>query len=244
MAKSTKATDPAKAAIDAVEEALKLDFGGPEDSAVDDLDLDLDLGDELDIDDGLRKAPPVENATLAASVKKDPANDDRRSLGNLVYSLHKRPSSSPFWFALIISLAWLAGAAFLGYKYFDVDVKSTDDLIALINQPSAVMWLVATIVPILFFFIMAFLIWRAQEMRLAASSMSEVALRLAEPEDIATDGVVRVGQAVRREVAAMGDGVERVLARAGELEVLVHNEMMSLERSYSDNELRLSLIHI
>jgi len=43
MAKSTKATDPAKAAIDAVEEALKLDFGGPEDTSADDLDLDLDL---------------------------------------------------------------------------------------------------------------------------------------------------------------------------------------------------------
>jgi len=66
MAKSTKATDPAKAAIDAVEEALKLDFGGPEDTSADDLDLDLDL----DLDDDLRKAQPVENATLAASAKK------------------------------------------------------------------------------------------------------------------------------------------------------------------------------
>ena len=40
-------------------------------------------------------------------------------------------------------------------------------------------------------------------------------------------------------VAAMGDGIERALARASELEVLVHNEVASLERSYSDNELRV-----
>ena len=50
--------------------------------------------------------------------------------------------------------------------------------------------------------------------------------------------MVSVGQAIRREVAAMGDGVERALARAGELETLVHNEVASLERAYSDNELR------
>ena len=35
MAKSKKAADPAKAAIDAVEEALKLDFGGPDDASID-----------------------------------------------------------------------------------------------------------------------------------------------------------------------------------------------------------------
>ena len=29
----------------------------------------------------------------------------------------------------------------------------------------------------------------------------------------------------------MGDGIERALARASELEVLVHNEVASLERS-------------
>ena len=44
---------------------------------------------------------------------------------------------------------------------------------------------------------------------------------------------------MRREVAAMGDGIERALARAGELEVLVHNEVSALERAYSDNEVRI-----
>ena len=48
-----------------------------------------------------------------------------------------------------------------------------------------------------------------------------------------------VGQAIRREVAAMGDGVERALARAAELEALVHNEVSALERAYNDNEVRI-----
>ena len=86
---------------------------------------------------------------------------------------------------------------------------------------------------------MAVLIWRSQEMRMVSRTMTEVALRLAEPENIAKESVVTVSQAIRREVAAMGDGIERALARASELEVLVHNEVASLERSYTDNELRV-----
>ena len=74
---------------------------------------------------------------------------------------------------------------------------------------------------------------------MVSRTMTEVALRLAEPENIAKESVVTVSQAIRREVAAMGDGIERALARASELEVLVHNEVASLERSYTDNELRV-----
>ncbi len=51
--------------------------------------------------------------------------------------------------------------------------------------------------------------------------------------------MVTVGQAIRREVAAMGDGIERAIARAGELETLVANEVAALERAYSDNEVRI-----
>ena len=80
---------------------------------------------------------------------------------------------------------------------------------------------------------------RARELRLIAQSMAEVAMRLAEPETVARESIVNVGQAIRREVAAMGDGVERALARAAELEALVHNEVSALERAYNDNEVRI-----
>src|ERR1700759_2589507 len=69
--------------------------------------------------------------------------------------------------------------------------------------------------------------------------MTEAAMRLSEPEEIARVPVVSGGQAIRREVAAMGDGVERALARAAELEALVHNEVSALERAYNDNEVRI-----
>ena len=69
------------------------------------------------------------------------------------------------------------------------------------------------------------MVWRSQELRLIAQSMAGVAMRLAEPEEVARESIVTVGQAIRREVAAMGDGVERALARAAELEALVANEV-------------------
>jgi len=95
------------------------------------------------------------------------------------------------------------------------------------------------LLPIIFFFGVAHMAWRAQELRLIAQSMARVAMRLAEPEGVARDSIVTVGQAIRREVAAMGDGVERALARASELEALVQSEVAALERTYSDNEVRI-----
>ena len=59
------------------------------------------------------------------------------------------------------------------------------------------------------------------------------------PKPSRATSIVSVGQAVRREVAAIGDGVERALARACELEGLVNNEVAALERAYADNEARM-----
>src|SRR5438128_961620 len=81
--------------------------------------------------------------------------------------------------------------------------------------------------------------WRGQQMSSVAQAMAQVAIRFSEPEGSASDSMVTVGQAIRREVAAMGDGIERAIARAGELETLVANEVAALERAYSDNEVRI-----
>jgi ABC-type transporter Mla subunit MlaD len=72
-----------------------------------------------------------------------------------------------------------------------------------------------------------------------ASAMTEVAVRLAEPDKMAAQSVASLGQTIRRQVAAMNDAISRALGRAGELEALVHNEVAALERSYGDNELRI-----
>ncbi len=93
--------------------------------------------------------------------------------------------------------------------------------------------------PIAMFWGFAQLVKRAQEMQNAARSMTDAALKLLQPEAAAGDRVSTLGQAVRREVAAMNEGIERTLARAVELETLVQSEVNQLERAYSDNEVRI-----
>ena len=165
------------------------------------------------------------------------ANDDRQAIGQILQTIQRRPARTSYIFATVFSAAWLAGALGLAWFYLP-DLPSTigDGRVngALIVGLGAVF-----LVPIIFFYALAHMVWRSQELRLIAQSMAEVAIRLAEPETVARESIVSVGQAIRREVAAMGDGVERALARAAELEALVSNEVSALERAYHDNEVRI-----
>src|SRR5690606_16979433 len=138
-----------------------------------------------------------------------------------------------------LSLAWIAGAAAIANLTLGPDVWQVRSFEQFIARPQLMGLVVATILPIIMFWAFAAMVRRAQEMRLAAQSMTEMAFRLAEPETMAQDRVMTLGQAVRREVAAMGEGIERTLARAVELETLVHSEVNQIERSYSENEARI-----
>src|SRR4249920_2004888 len=150
--------------------------------------------------------------------------------------MQRRPSRAPYMAAFFISAAWVVLGIVVGLSYFGTDLKS----IASQGVHPGMLALAAGIaLPVLLFYVLAHMIRRAQELRLIARSMTEAAMRLAEPETVAREAIVSVGQAIRREVAAMGDGVERALARAAELEALVHNEVSALERAYNDNEVRI-----
>ena len=108
--------------------------------------------------------------------------------------------------------------------------------------PTPILTLLALFGPIVFLFVTGIMARRVHEMRLVAKAMTEAAIRLIEPETVATEQVVSLSQAIRREAASMGDGIERALARAGELEVIVRTEVTNLERSYSENERRIRLL--
>ncbi|MDI3468337.1 MAG: Kinesin-like protein [Pseudolabrys sp.] len=166
-----------------------------------------------------------------------PANDDREAIGAIIQSLQRRPPRTPYLIASAVSALWIVGAlafAFV-FKTKIVELAAAPDLgVAFVTAAVA-----AVLVPVAVFFTLAHTIRRTQELRLVAQTMAEVAMRLAEPETAARDAIVNVGQAIRREVTAMGDGVERALARAAELEALVHNEVSALERAYNDNEVRI-----
>ncbi len=167
------------------------------------------------------------------------ANDDAPSIGGLIYALEQKPSDKPFRFAAVASglwtVVWLVFAAVMVYPHVR-DGASVFDVIA---RSNALLIVAAIFVPVTLFWFLAVLAWRTEELKLRSSTMTEVAIRLAEPDRMAEQSIASLGQAVRRQVSFMNDAVARALGRAGELEALVHNEVSALERSYEENERKI-----
>jgi len=169
-----------------------------------------------------RPAGPPPQRRLSA-----PANDDIPSIGGLIFALQQRPARTPFLIALVASAIWFVIGGFFAYGVISNQAASGGVLSAPALAATA-----AILVPIVIFWFLALLVWRAQELRLMASAMTEVAVRLAEPDRLAEQSVASVGQTIRRQVAAMNDAISRAIGRASELEAMVHNEVAALERSY------------
>ncbi|WDR03786.1 hypothetical protein PSQ19_07005 [Devosia algicola] len=216
------ANDPAALAFSAVEDALK-------DSVFTAAPADAEPA-KSDSSRSERSRAADKIAAQAGSV----ANDDRFPAARALYTLNGTSSARPTWIALALSVAWLAVTGIAAYMRF-----GAVDLASFVGTLEFIGLLAIMILPVLGFFSIATLFRRAQDLRNAASSITQAAIRLAEPEVAAADKVASVGQAVRREVNALGDGLERALSRAGELEVMIHNEVTALERTYSDNESRM-----
>jgi len=232
---TSPAKDPAALAFSAVEAALKDSVFSIEDA----------------------KSPPAEQKQKPAKTEKpaeaerqrsakriagktsSPANDDAFAAQRILYSMQSRPSAAPIWIAALLSILWLAGTGVISWLRFGEQLTDPQQFVGFSTTAEFAGLLAIAFLPVLGFFAVGILVRRAQELRVAAASMTQAAIRLAEPETTAADKVASVGQAVRREVNALGDGLERALSRAGELEVMVHNEVTSLERTYSDNEARL-----
>jgi len=176
-----------------------------------------------------RPAGPPPQRRLSA-----PANDDVPSIGGLIFALQQRPARTPFLVALAASVAWFIIGGFFAYGIISSETASSGVLSAAALSAAG-----AILIPIVLFWFLALLIWRAQELRLMASAMTEVAVRLAEPDRQAEQSVASVGQTIRRQVAAMNDAISRAIGRASELEAMVHSEVAALERSYGENELRV-----
>ena len=167
------------------------------------------------------------------------ANDDLPSIGSLIYSLQQQPANTPYYYAAIGTGLWSTLGLVLGYGLIAPGLKSGDHIFEVLLRPTTIAAVALIIAPVALFWFLALLVWRAQELRLMSSAMTEVALRLAEPDRMAEQSVAALGQSVRRQVSAMNDAISRAIGRAGELEALVHNEVSALERSYDENENRI-----
>ncbi len=185
------------------------------------------------------KAPRRPTGLAQRRIATAAANDDLPSIGGLIFALQQKPSKAPFIVAFVASLAWFVVGGFFAYGIMGSQTPAPAGVADMLSNPAAFTAAVTVLIPIALFWFLALLVWRAQELRLMASAMSEVAVRLAEPDKLAEQSVASLGQTIRRQVAAMNDAISRAIGRAGELEALVHNEVAALERSYSDNEMRV-----
>jgi hypothetical protein len=238
-------------ALNAVEEALSVDFADAFDdlsSIEDEIDnaaakLKKSASSEDDIKD-----IDIELQDLDALPPSSPpaaANDEvNPELASVLYAIQQKPKSRIFLGTFIVTLLWLGACAFYAYKNILPLFGQNPDLSWILNSPAlfstpVLSFAAITILPLFPLWAFAVLVRRSQDMRHAANSMTEAAIQLLQPENTANSSVATVGQAIRREVNAIGDGVERAIARAGELEFMVQKEVMNLERSYGDSEVRL-----
>lgn len=179
-----------------------------------------------------RPAAPAARGRVAA-------NDDGPSVGGLIMALEQKPSSRPFNYAAIFSGLWgLLGFGIAGLHIMN-ELERGVTAAVLVTSPTTLITVASVFLPIGVVWFLALLAWRAEELRLRSSTMTEVAVRLAEPDRMAEQSVASLGQSVRRQVSFMNDAVSRALGRAGELEALVHAQVSQLERSYEENESRI-----
>lgn len=167
------------------------------------------------------------------------ANDDVPSIGGLIYALNQKPSNRPFIIASAASGLWAAIVLGFAITFFGHEIARIGTMAGLIQRPELLTVAATLVCPVLVIWSLAFLVWRTEELRLRSTAMTEVAIRLAEPDRMAEQHVASLGQAVRRQVSFMNDAVERALGRAGELEALVHKEVSELENTYGENERRI-----
>lgn len=167
------------------------------------------------------------------------ANDDVPSIGGLIYALEQKPSTKIFRLATIASAIWAVVGISYGAFTLVPEWSAGAEFGSLLLHPVTFYTATAVIVPIAIFWLLALLNWHIASLALKSSTMTEVAIRLAEPDRAAEQSIASLGQAVRRQVSFMNDAVSRALGRAGELEALVHNQVADLERSYEQNERRI-----
>ncbi|MBO0765883.1 MAG: hypothetical protein J2P50_15045, partial [Hyphomicrobiaceae bacterium] len=179
--------------------------------------------------------PPPRRRAAAPPRARIAANDDAPSIGGLIFALQQKPTNQPFVMAAAGSGGWLAVGSLLAWAMLAPEM-ARHGFSATLGSPTMIIVAATIFLPIALFWFLAMLAWRAQELKLMSAAMTEVAVRLAEPDRSAEQSAASLGQAVRRQVSFMNEAISRALGRAGELEGLVHNEVASLEKAYTENE--------
>jgi hypothetical protein len=168
-------------------------------------------------------------------VRGIPANENEPGGTALIASFKRRPSSAPFWVAFVISLAWIFACAAL----FGPSLANESNLLGSAGLPKLMTAAVALLLPLGLAWTAAYLLYRAQQLRYVSEALMQTAIRLVRPQDIAAESLSSVAHTIRDEINLLVNGVEKAVQRAGQLEEMVHKEMVSIERAFGSNEERI-----
>lgn len=185
------------------------------------------------------QAQPRRTARRRPAGQSVAANDDLPSIGGLIYALEQRPNKRPYIVAASLSGAWLAIGGFFAWGMLAPELARSGSMAELMTRPAILTTLATIVLPIAVFWFLAWLLYQAQDLRLRSSAMTEVAIRLAEPDRAAEQSVASLGQSVRKQVNFMNEAISKAITRAGELEVMVQNEVSLLDNAYRSNEERI-----
>ena len=166
-----------------------------------------------------------------AQFRGRPANENDPGNALMLQRLRRQPSYDVIWAAAVLSAIWAAGW-FWVYK----DIFANGQ----VNSPAEFLQAVSLLIlPVLGMLSISYFQWRAQQLRQVSEMLMHQAMRLIRPQDIATDGLTSIAQAVRQEVDLLVGGIEHAFQRATALEEIVHKEISAVERAFGSNEDRI-----
>jgi ribosome-associated translation inhibitor RaiA len=179
-------------------------------------------------------SPEQPQEASAPSLRASPANENDRTTAQMLARLRKQPSMSVYYFATGISALWFVAWLMAYNSVIVAQIGGVTQAPTDLLQVASVL-----IMPIIAIFSIAYFNWRAQQLRQVSEVLMHSALRLIHPQNLATDGLTSIAQAVRQEVDLLVGGVEHAFQRATALEEIVHKEISAVERAFGGNEDRI-----
>ena len=167
-------------------------------------------------------------------LRSRPANENDPAIAMMLAKLRRQPSYGVYYGAFAISLAWIFGWFMVHSNAIFAPANN-----ASASMPDMMRAVAVLVMPIMVIWALAYFQWRAQQMRQVSEVLMQSALRLVRPQDIASENLTSIAQAVRQEVDLLVGGVEHAYQRAAALEDIVHKEMSAVERAFGANEDRI-----
>ena len=124
--------------------------------------------------------PPSDEREIAQA-----ANDDQEAIGQVLQSMQRPPRSTAFLIATLLSVLWVISALGLMFALGGQLRGLFGDIFTAI--PSFIGLATALGAPVVFFYVLANMLKRSQELRAISQSMAETTLRFAEPDTMARD---------------------------------------------------------